>query len=133
MAPQAPARKRPDTVGQPQSVENYASHMPSLKAREYGKSEALKAAVSHGRRLTNSIRPFSCLRGFLLVLDRFVGIMWARNAVRKRTSKDKGCSQVLLPSLRSSSGMRTVAVATQKHNGVCSITSHVLSSDSVRI
>jgi hypothetical protein len=49
---------RPDTVSQRQSAENCASHMPSLKAQEHGKSEALNAAMLHGRRLTNSIRPF---------------------------------------------------------------------------
>jgi hypothetical protein len=32
--------------------------MPSLKAQEHGKSEALNAAMSHGRRLTNSIGSF---------------------------------------------------------------------------
>ena len=49
----------PDTVGQPQIAENCASHMPSLKAQEHGKSKVLKAAVPHGRRMTNSIPPLS--------------------------------------------------------------------------
>jgi endonuclease III len=31
--------------------------MPSLKAQEHRKSKVLQAVVSHGRRMTNSIRP----------------------------------------------------------------------------
>jgi hypothetical protein len=48
--------KRPDTVGQPQSVGNCASHMPSWKAQEHRVFEAESATVSRGKRLTNSIR-----------------------------------------------------------------------------
>jgi hypothetical protein len=53
------ARKRPDTVGQPQSAQNCASHMPSLRVQEDGRSDTVTAAVLHGNTMTNSIRPFS--------------------------------------------------------------------------
>src|SRR5207244_4187090 len=51
-------KKRPDTVGQPQSAENCVWHMPSLQAQEPGESEVIAIVVSRGNRLTNSIRPF---------------------------------------------------------------------------
>src|SRR5262245_41597990 len=50
--------KRSDTVGQPPSAENCASHRPLWKAEERGKSEATSATVSRGNRLANSIRSF---------------------------------------------------------------------------
>ena len=50
--------KRPDTVGEPPSAENCASHMPLLKVQEPGESNAAIAAVSRGNRFANSIRPF---------------------------------------------------------------------------
>jgi hypothetical protein len=53
------ARKRPDTVGQPQSAQNCASHMPSLRVQEDGRSDTVTAAVLHGNTMTNSIRPLS--------------------------------------------------------------------------
>jgi len=45
-----------DTVGEPPSAENYALHMPSLKAQEQGESEVATAALSRGNRFANSIR-----------------------------------------------------------------------------
>src|SRR4029453_5383361 len=36
-----------------------ASPMPSLKAQEHGESKVATAALSHGNRFANSIRPFS--------------------------------------------------------------------------
>jgi len=51
-------KKRPDTVGEPPSAENCASHMPSLKAQEQGESEVATAALSRGNRFANSIRAF---------------------------------------------------------------------------
>ena len=44
-----------DTVGEPPSAENCASHMPSLKAQEQGESEVATAALSRGHRFANSI------------------------------------------------------------------------------
>jgi hypothetical protein len=40
------------------SAENYASDMPSLKAQKSLESNAVTAAVSRGKRMTNSIRAF---------------------------------------------------------------------------
>jgi hypothetical protein len=48
--------KRADTVGEPQSAEKCASHMPSLKAQEHGESKVATAALSPGNRFANSIR-----------------------------------------------------------------------------
>jgi hypothetical protein len=47
--------KPPDTVGEPPSTENCASHMPLLKGQEPGESNAAIAAVLRGNRLANSI------------------------------------------------------------------------------
>jgi hypothetical protein len=54
----AQGKKRSDTVGEPPNAENYASHMPSLKAQEQGESEVATAALSRGDRFANSIRSF---------------------------------------------------------------------------
>jgi hypothetical protein len=54
----SPSEKRWDTVGEPPSAENCASHMPSLKAQEQGESEVATAALSRGNRFANSIRWF---------------------------------------------------------------------------
>jgi hypothetical protein len=52
------AKIRGDTVGQPPSAENHALDMPSLKAQKSLESNAVTAAVSRGKRMTNSIRGF---------------------------------------------------------------------------
>ena len=49
---------RRDTVGEPPSAENCASHMPLLKVQEPGELNAAIAAVSRGNRFANSIRRF---------------------------------------------------------------------------
>jgi hypothetical protein len=48
-------KKRPDTVGQPPSAANCASHMPSLKAQEPGESEPETPALQCGNRLANTL------------------------------------------------------------------------------
>ena len=76
--------------------------MPSLKAQEHGKSEALRAAMSHGRRLTNSIRP---LRGQTEAADSAMArrlrltprharchIRWKKSV--KPASGESGCRRV---------------------------------------
>jgi hypothetical protein len=45
------------------STENYASHVPSLKAKKPREANAVTAAVSHGNRMTNSIRAFTIPHG----------------------------------------------------------------------
>ncbi len=47
--------KGADTVGQPPSAENGASHMPSLQTQEHGESGTVTAPLWHGNRMTNSI------------------------------------------------------------------------------
>jgi hypothetical protein len=53
------SKKRPDTVGQPQSAESCASHMPSLRAQEHRGADTVTTVVLHGNGMTNSIRPFA--------------------------------------------------------------------------
>ena len=48
--------KRADTVGEPPSTENCASHRPSVKVQESEESNAAIAVVSYGNRFANSIR-----------------------------------------------------------------------------
>ncbi len=67
---------RNDTVGQPQSAENYVLYRPSWKAHGYGGSEDVTADVLRGNRLANGIRTFEFpIRGG--DLDRRVGISLA--------------------------------------------------------
>jgi H+/Cl- antiporter ClcA len=55
----AVAVHQPDTVGQPPNTQNHASHLSSLKAQKPLESNAVTAAVSRGKRMTNSIRPLN--------------------------------------------------------------------------
>ena len=61
-----------DTVVWTPERQNYASHVPSLKAQKSREANAVTAAVSHGNRMTNTIRSFHLhtVRGPLLVVLR---------------------------------------------------------------
>jgi hypothetical protein len=48
-----------DTVGQPPNAENRASNVPALRAQKPLESNAVIAAMLHGKRMTNSIGGFS--------------------------------------------------------------------------
>jgi hypothetical protein len=39
------SKNRPDTVGQPQSTENCASHLPSLQVQEHRESDTVTTAA----------------------------------------------------------------------------------------
>ena len=58
IVPISPLQQTPGYCWRTSKCRKCASHMPSLKAQEHGESKAATAALSHGNRFANSIRPF---------------------------------------------------------------------------